>query len=170
MEDHHSRILRPAQSLGKMPYKPSQSLRSSQILVVKWQWTKRWSWFSSVYLQSWQSPQLSQPRRLNLSAVQSLHCKANQAWFFAFGVSRSFQMILLKLDSTRPKNYNLYAEAVEYCSLAVRFQVISPSTSTRRCLIIFVHKYIYTPWIQISLCSSCQSTKVTHARCDVSQH
>jgi hypothetical protein len=55
---------------------------------------------SSVCLQSGQSPQLSHPRFLNLSAVQSLFCKASQPWFFALGVAQAFQTILYKLEST----------------------------------------------------------------------
>jgi hypothetical protein len=93
MDDHHSWIFRPAHCLGCTPWTPSHSVSSSQTRMVKRQCTKRWLLFSSVCLQRGQSPQLSHPLLRSLSAVQSLFCKASQAWFLAFGVPQAFQMI-----------------------------------------------------------------------------
>jgi hypothetical protein len=130
----------PLHFLGSMPWRPSQSFRSSQTLTVKRQWTKRWLLLSLVCLHRGQRLQLYQPRLCNRPAVESLFCKACQAWFLTLGGAQAFQISLFMGDLMSPKNWNLYADSTEYCPFAVSFQVISSSTSTWR----------RTLWIQSS--------------------
>jgi hypothetical protein len=77
---HHSLMLRSDHNLGWMPWRPSHSLRISQILIEKRQLTKRWSTDSVVCLQSGQAPQFGHPRFCNLSAVQSPFWRASHTW------------------------------------------------------------------------------------------
>jgi hypothetical protein len=133
IEDHQSWMLAPIHCPGWIPWRPNHSCRSSQTLTVKRQWMKRWLLVSSVCLQRGQRPQLSQPRLHNRSAVESLFCNASHAWFLTFGGAHTFQISLFMEDSTRPRNWNLYVDAVEYWPFVVCFQEISSSTSSRRC-------------------------------------
>ncbi|KAM3240438.1 hypothetical protein ACQJBY_053867 [Aegilops geniculata] len=59
--------------------RPNLSMTDRQSLMEKRHLTKRWMPDSCSRLQSGQSPQLSQPRRSNRSAVQFQSCKVNQA-------------------------------------------------------------------------------------------
>jgi hypothetical protein len=64
-------------------------------------------------LQRGHCPQFGHPLFCSLSAIQSLFCKANQAWFFILGGAQAFQIILSIEECTSPRNCIWYAKAVE---------------------------------------------------------
>ena len=69
--------------------RPNLSMTDRQSLMEKRHLTKRWMPDSCSRLQSGQSPQLSQPRRSNLSAVQFRSCKVNHAKNLTLGGASS---------------------------------------------------------------------------------
>jgi hypothetical protein len=70
-DGHHALMFNPTHCLGRIPWSPSHSLKSSQILMVNQHVTKIWSVVSVTCLQRGWSPQLGHPCFCNLSAVQA---------------------------------------------------------------------------------------------------